>query len=237
MDTTVHQRTESSVALTQSHSSTKTSGRAPTIRIAESTCEKDALYEFRYRIYVEEMQRTQKHADHSRKRITDPLDESGVSLIAVDWEGAIVGTVRTNFASAGDLMGYESFYAMTTAGAAHPVSTSICTRLMISAAHRRSMLALRLSLAVYEYGLFRGITHNFIDCNSHLVGLFEGLGFRKHIPAAFHEEYGAVTCMRLDVRDLAYLQSIGSPFVATLLRWKDGADLASTAVNPVGGSI
>ena len=189
------------------------------IRPAANDEELEFLYRFRYRIYVEEMQRKQKYADHNRKRICDPLDEFATNLIAWDSDDKIMGTVRTNFSRDGNLLDYAKFYAMDSVGTVHPESTSICTRLMILPKYRRSLLAVRLSLAVYEYGLTRGITHNFIDCNDHLVKFFEHLGYVQHLPKREHEEYGAVTCMRLNVRDLAHLNRVSSPFAPVLVRW------------------
>jgi GNAT superfamily N-acetyltransferase len=189
------------------------------IRPAANPDELEQLYRFRYRIYVEEMARKQKYADHRAKRIEDPLDSFATNLIAWDATGSVVGTVRTNFSRDGDLNGYDALYAMVRCGAAHPSTTSICTRMMVAPSHRGSGLAVKLSVAVYEYGLVRGITHNFIDCNAHLVPFYRGLGSVRHLPEQEHEEYGAITVMRLDLRDYAHLQALHSPFLARLDRW------------------
>jgi|SRR5580658_1753390 GNAT superfamily N-acetyltransferase len=187
------------------------------IRAAANVDELEQLYRFRYRIYVDEMARKQKYADHRAKRIEDPLDSFATNLIAWDAAGSVVGTVRTNFSRDGDLNGYDAFYDMDTCSA-HPGTTSICTRMMVAPAHRRSGLAVQLSVAAYEYGLVRGITHNFMDCNAHLVRFYQGMGFVQHLPQREHPEYGVVTVMRLDVRDRAHLQAVHSPFLALLDR-------------------
>ena len=51
----------------------------------------DALYAFWYRIYVEEMARPQKYADHATRRIRDPLDDRGYNIVAWDAAGQISG--------------------------------------------------------------------------------------------------------------------------------------------------
>lgn len=201
----------------------------PTIRLASSASELDQLYAFRYRIYVEEMHRKQKYADHVHARIRDPLDDQGKNLIAWDSKDEVVGTVRTNFSRDGDLSGYDEFYSMVSAGEAHPKSTSICTRLMTSPEHRLTPLAIRLSVAVYELGLAEGITHNFIDCNAHLVSFFTRLGFVRHISEKLHYEYGEVQPMRLTLRDRAHLDSVSSPFVSPLSRWENETRHMTTA--------
>ena len=44
------------------------------IRQAETTRELKAVYHFRYKIYIEEMQRKQQYVDHEDRMIIDPLD-------------------------------------------------------------------------------------------------------------------------------------------------------------------
>ena len=67
-----------------------------TIRQAESAEDRERLYEFRYRIYVEEMGRHQRYADHTRRRIEEPLDATAAHFLAVDPAGEVVGCLRWN---------------------------------------------------------------------------------------------------------------------------------------------
>ena len=43
-------------------------------RVAESIAEREAVYRFRYSVYVEEMKKPLASADHAREVITDDLD-------------------------------------------------------------------------------------------------------------------------------------------------------------------
>jgi hypothetical protein len=56
---------------------------------AQTTAELEAVYRFRYSVYVEEMNRTQRYADHELKQIKDPLDDFGHILYATDEDRAI----------------------------------------------------------------------------------------------------------------------------------------------------
>jgi len=185
--------------------------------VAQTRDELELVYGFRYRIYVEEMGRKQKYADHERRRIQDPLDSGAINLAAFREDG-IVGLCRINFPRDSDIGQYEEFYAMSTVGDDHPSSTSINTRLMIAPELRASRLGIKLAMASYEYGVPKGIKWNFIDCNDHLVPFFTALGYVQHVPKAQHEEYGLVTRMRLDVRNLAHLSTLRSPFASMLPR-------------------
>ncbi len=66
------------------------------IAVVDSEEAREALFRFRYDIYVREMHRPQKHADHARGRLADPLDANAINLVA--WQGdRIVGCVRMSF--------------------------------------------------------------------------------------------------------------------------------------------
>src|SRR5215813_7166081 len=178
----------------------------------------DALYAFRYRIYVEEMARPQKYADHAARRIRDPLDDCGYNIVAWDATGQISGCVRVNLARDGALDYYSDLLGLKAVGDEHPATTSVCTRLMILPEQRGSTLATRLSCASFDLGLSHGVVWNFIDCNDHLVGFFARMGYeRTH--TAVHEEYGRVNVMRLNIRDYAHLKATGSIFQRNLERY------------------
>jgi len=65
------------------------------IRKVNTPDEREAVYRFRYSVYVEEMNRPKKYADHASRKITDPLDEHG-DIFAVFEGPRVVGTVRVN---------------------------------------------------------------------------------------------------------------------------------------------
>lgn len=182
-----------------------------TIRLATSQVDLRALFAFRYRIYVEEMRRPQKHADHVHRMIRDPLDDTAHNFVA--WEsGEAVGCVRVNFAIDGGLDYYRDLLRMDVLSERYPVGVALCTRLMILPKYRGSPLALRLCIAGLELGLKHGIVWNFIDCNDHLVGIFERMGY-EWTHKAVHEEYGHVNAMRFDLRKLAVMKAQGSPLL------------------------
>ncbi|MCX5659773.1 MAG: GNAT family N-acetyltransferase [Planctomycetota bacterium] len=138
------------------------------IRLATETSELEAVYRFRYAIYVEEMQRTQKYADHRGKRICDPLDHGSHVLGA--WEGdELVGTLRCNFLRDTSFGEYYEMYHIDRLPEHVQKRTSITTRLMIHQRFRKGTLGVRLSKAIYSIALERGITTDLIDCNGHLV--------------------------------------------------------------------
>lgn len=74
-------------------SSAANTNRAIDVRIATTPEELEAVYRFRYRVYVEEMNRQERYADHDRKRIEEPMDAEN-TIIGAFKDGQVVGTVR-----------------------------------------------------------------------------------------------------------------------------------------------
>ena len=69
-------------------------------RIATTQDEKEAVFRFRYSVYVEEMGRYQSTADHENKRLSDPEDEHSWIIYAHDGTN-VVGTLRITWGGHG----------------------------------------------------------------------------------------------------------------------------------------
>src|SRR4051812_6581919 len=63
------------------------------IRHADSLDDRQRIFRFRYEIYVEEMGRHQKYADHSARTVVEPFDATGHLFLAMEGD-RIVGTAR-----------------------------------------------------------------------------------------------------------------------------------------------
>ncbi|MEM8736191.1 MAG: GNAT family N-acetyltransferase [Planctomycetota bacterium] len=179
------------------------------IRLATSGEDLAQVYRFRYKIYIEEMERRQLYANHSAKCIVDPLDKTGYTLAA--WkDGQVVATVRNNHFGEEAATEYTELYGLPCKDINS--RTVFTTRLMVAPSFRRGTLATRVCIQLYREALSRGTTTAYLDCNSHLVDYFAGLGYRTHLREVEHREYGTVAVMRLDLHDIEYLRRIRSPF-------------------------
>jgi len=178
-----------------------------------SQAELPEIAKLRYQIYVAEMNRVQKYADHDTKLIVDPLDETA-KIFSAEVNGSFVGTVRLNFCRDGGMGNYPDFYAIDQS-AEHWSRSSITTRLMVRPKYRGTRLPLRLAQATYGFGLRNNISWNYIDCNAPMLSFFEKLGYVEQFIKT-HPEYGEVHCMRLELRDEAHLEGVGSPFLMSL---------------------
>src|ERR1700730_11061105 len=66
------------------------------VHVAESEEEREAVFRFRYSVYVEELGRKLGNADHSRRRVEDVDDDKLYTklLYTTDGDGALTGTIR-----------------------------------------------------------------------------------------------------------------------------------------------
>lgn len=192
------------------------------------TKSRTAIYRFRYCVYVEEMGRKQSDADHRARRIRDGFDDTAHLVGA--WRGAdVVGTLRTNFLRDGDAGYYEQFYGLDALSAQSRAASSMTTRLMVAPHLRRSRVAWQLVVGAYEVALAAGIEQDFVDCNAHLLPLFEHLGYRVCRAGCIHHDYGRVSVLRLAVTDAVLLAAVQSPFLSVLeqSRYRSSAPNAS----------
>src|SRR5436309_2084500 len=70
------------------------------VGLAQSAAEKEAVYRFRYSVYVEEMGRYQASADHAGRRLVEPEDDDGFVFYARDGDD-VVGTARLSWGGHG----------------------------------------------------------------------------------------------------------------------------------------
>ncbi|MCG8622163.1 MAG: GNAT family N-acetyltransferase, partial [Proteobacteria bacterium] len=135
------------------------------------------LRRFRYDVYVKELNRRQKYANHDDQTITDPLDSFSTNIVARDSDN-IVACLRTSFFRDGDIGYYKDFYRINDYFSSVE-GIAIVTQLMTSRRYRKYRTAKWLCEAVYEYGLINDIDYCLIDCNDPLESMFNKFGFKK----------------------------------------------------------
>lgn len=183
---------------------------ATTIREATSKEDREQVYRLRYEIYIEEMGRTQTYADHERRMITEPFDDTAHLLLAENDENP-VGTARINFRKEGSLE-CEELYDLDQFGPYFPAAISMTTKLMIREAARGSGLAGKLAMAAYRMARENETLLDFIDSKPHLVRLYQQMGYRFYKENINHPDFGTSVPLVLFCGDVDYLRSIRSPF-------------------------
>ena len=162
------------------------------VREVTSENERDAVFRFRYRIYVQDQGRQEPHADHARRTLREPLDDRGWLLGAFQ-DDRVVGTLRTN-----------------------QEQVSITTKLMVEPGIRGGLVALRLAKLTYAIALEHHVTWDYVDARDETVPLFERLGHRVLRTDLDHPSYGRANLMCLALRDIDHLAHVQSPFLSVL---------------------
>ena len=172
----------------------------------------EACCRLRYDVYVSEMRRKQRHADHDNRKICDPLDRTGVTFACRDAKAELVGTIRCNHVRDGfdEVSPYLALYEIEQF--ADLQSTAITTRLMVKPRHRNLEVLTSLVCAAYRHSLAAGMTNDFMDCNHPLPALATTFGYVVHRDSVNHREYGDVCVMRLRLTDHDHLRQVNSPF-------------------------
>lgn len=168
----------------------------------------DAVFGLRYRIYVEEMNRPQADADHVGRRIVDKLDDDACHILAY-FGDEIVGCMRINRVGNLDRGAYEDYYQLNQLTPEERAGASIITRFMVLNAHRRRNVVFSILRYAYMWGLQNDVLWAYMDCNQHLIGFFEKIGYEKIRPFR-HPEYGMVQAMRLEMRNIEKLRALNS---------------------------
>ena len=187
------------------------------IKIANSNEEKEAIYKFRYDIYITEMKRA-TCADHENNLVKDWMDETGVQIYAVK-DKELVGIVRTNKRRHGSVE-FESDYLLNSFSELYPDKISTTTKLMVKKIHRKDIITFKLISNIYEYGIHSDISLDFINVNSPLEKFYQKMGYRKYKSNFNHPEYGEVIPMVLFLNDVSYLTNIKSPFLRTASKFE-----------------
>lgn len=193
------------------------SDERPEIREITGEAEREVIYRLRYEVYVEEMARPVRHANHASRRIVDPLDADGRLLGAFTGSRA-VGTARLNF-SAVSKFDPTDFYRLSGFNRIYPGRVCLVTKLMIVRDLRRSRLFLQLAQRIVSEAAAGGARVILIDCNDPVLPIFRKLGFIAY-DRAEHPEYGNVTLMALFFEDVHHLERVRSPFYQILKKGK-----------------
>lgn len=187
------------------------------IREALSEEDKFAVYRLRYEVYVEELGRHEPYADHEKRILTDPHDNTARILGA--WEGVkLIGTLRNNATCNPNYAASEEFqqdyvnYDVPSVLCAEDHCVSFSSKFMIHQEWRNSLGGLLLIKSNYRYVAQNGISFDFIDCQPDLMHFYRRFGYREYYSGEFQSPYyGIAYPMVASVRDREYFELIKSP--------------------------
>ena len=183
---------------------------------AETEAEREAVFRFRYRIYVQEMGRYQSVADHERERFAEPVDDHSLLFYtSVDGPGSeVVATSRVTCGADGlsdrqiDQYQLQPFLDRVPADV-----VAVGERAMVRPDLRGSSLFLDLMGQSFAEINQRRIELMFGASEAHLLSLYQSLGMRTYSQRNINStEAGYLIPQLLVVEDVEYLRRLKSPF-------------------------
>ena len=195
------------------------------IHLAESEDEKEAVYRFRYDVYVEEMGRYGATADHANRRLIEPEDATARIFYAAE-DGVVVATSR--FSWGGDAPFsqrlVEHYHLEPFLAEMAPERIAVGERGMVVPRLRGGELFRELGLFSRHFISEKRIELIFGACEPHLLSLYVGQGSRTFSRRNINSnEAGFLIPIVSVVEDVEYLRRIGSPNAATAKDWGDDA--------------
>ena len=193
--------------------------RLETVHKAETAAEREAIYRFRYQIYIEELKYNYA-ADHERKWLRqDEDDEEGTTLLYTGSPDDITSTVRVRAWKPGQV---PSAVFQTTSMERFPgierLGVSHIGRMMIRRSLRGKLVLPSLLAGGYEFLVGeRGADLAFLDCVPGIVRHYRQLGARPYGGRLIDLGYSPGIPLVIVLSDYAHLKRSGS-IVAPLVK-------------------
>ncbi len=184
--------------------------------------EKQRIYHFRYQVYVEEMRKQPKSANHRDKILTDELDETATLLYMAQGD-EIIATLQRSFLDSTTLPPalYQHLGISQFADVFPKSALSVSTRLMVAPAYRNSVTAGTIVLAAYQDARERGVQFDFLHAAPWLIPFYTNLGFRRYAHHFLDPDVGLQVPQVLVMEDLEHLRNVRSPFYRKACRYSN----------------
>jgi hypothetical protein len=147
---------------------------------AESENDREDVFRFRYSVYVEELGRYRRSADHGQRRLVEPEDASSVVYCARQ-DGRVVGTARLTFGTDGFSQRQIDQYSLAPFLTDVPADLmAVGERLMVAPDLRGSTLSEQLRDFERQDLSARGVRLVFGGCEPHLLSMNLSAGARTY---------------------------------------------------------
>jgi predicted GNAT family N-acyltransferase len=183
------------------------------IYIAQHTWERKKIYQLRYQVFVEELDKPLHSAKQQEAQLVDALDNNSI-LLYVEAHGEIIATARLTMAPYSDYpVNLSTIFQMQKFHTAfnHSKLLALATKLAVKKEYRSSPALYLLITEIYKILAEEAIFICFGGCNPHLIPLYERMGFRRFAANFRDEGYGLLVPIVMFLNDLDYLRSIRSP--------------------------
>ncbi len=186
---------------------------ATPVYIARGQSEREAIYRFRYDVYIRELGYTLESADHELGQIHDADDALPHSslLYTTDGQGAITGTARLIIWGPHEMpVAARELYSVGLFDGLLDRATAELSRLMFSPEARGAGGLLSIALACYQLSADRRLAAMFQYCAPGLAPYYAALGLKPYRGRLVEIEDGAYLPLVMFPFDLAAMRSTRS---------------------------
>ncbi|MFZ5643096.1 MAG: GNAT family N-acetyltransferase [Bacillota bacterium] len=194
------------------------SSESPVVDIASEKKDRESIYGFRYRIYVELMNKNLSSVDHVNKLMYDDFDYWGL-IIYVRIGLEIVGTLRLNIGFINDFSSFfinsyrlDKFHKIAIDNKKSPI-LCFASKLMIAPAYQGTYIIKLIMEKVHSICREKKIQFMFMGCAPGLVSFYEKMGFRRYTSNINIPEYGYIVPLVILPEDAEHLCNVDSPFI------------------------
>jgi hypothetical protein len=192
------------------------------VHIAESEEEREAIFRFRYRVYVEELNKGFLEVDHGRRWIRDPEDDRpGTTLFYTGTPHRVTGTFRTEVWQPGEVPPhvFERFSLHLFPGV-EDQEVAETSRLIIGSTFRGRFILPSLAWRGYQHLCQRDNTWLvFCYCAPGLVSGYRRLGYRPYKGSLVCNQDGVRVPLVGVLSDVEYARKVGSPVTSLIRRY------------------
>ena len=189
--------------------------RFEAVRRAETRTEREAIYRFRYEVYIDELQKSTPTADHDRRWLRDPEDDEDTTILFyTGTPDEITGTMRLQFGAPGTASAsLRQRYSLDLFPDIDRLTISATSRLVVTRRLRGKLIFPALARAVYTCVAERGVYLIFMCCAPGLVRSYRKLGLRPYPGPLICSEDGLRVPLVMLTPDVRYYREVGSPLL------------------------
>lgn len=174
--------------------------------------ERQDVYRFLYRIWVQGCGRQLPGTDHTLEWIRDDLDDWADHFVAMDEQGQVVGCVRVNRLSRGradeclaSALGFDPLSSLFD-----PETIVFISHLAVLPAYRGGTVISLLMADMFSHLLETRVNVAICTCRLGMVSLYHRLGMRPYLPN--FDRHGQMQVPLIGcINDREYLSKTGSP--------------------------
>ncbi len=197
--------------------------RLKAVHRAATQEEREAVYRFRYRVYVEELHRELGGVDHERRMVRDSEDDQPYTHhFYVGSLDAIEGVVRVRVWGPGEMPeAFAKKLSMHLFGPAQArLRTSEIGRFMIDPRRRGSLVLPSMARHTYEFLAGEAkVDLSFCYSRPGMVDYYRRLGSRPYGADLFEESEGMEVPLVSVLSDHAYYRQVGSPMAPWIKKY------------------